>query len=309
MAFIASSARRADADDPVADALYREGRLAAQAKNWDLACSKFRQSQEREPAPGTALNLGDCEENRGHWVAAADHFREAVRYFKPGDGRVEYSEHRLAALEKKIPRLFLRLHASAASGVTVQLDGASLDAESLRTPKRVDPGDHTVVVRAPGRTEQRSIMRLAPAESREVDLTVGSPLSEEPADAAPGPTVPTVRTEADAPVPAAPAHAPNRIPAYAAFGFAGAAFTLGAVSGVIALTAGSTVREQCSNHLCATQEGVDAAARAGKWAAVSTVSFIAAGASAGLGAYLLAKAHVAPSVGQGYGGVLVRGAF
>src|SRR4029079_13618987 len=69
----------AHATDATAETLYQEGRRAAQQKDWDLACKKFKESLDREPAPGTLLNLGDCEERRGRLVAAEGHFISAAR--------------------------------------------------------------------------------------------------------------------------------------------------------------------------------------------------------------------------------------
>jgi outer membrane protein assembly factor BamD (BamD/ComL family) len=55
--------------DESAESLYQQGRDAAQAQNWELACKKFKESHDREPAPGTLLNLGDCEEHQSKLVA------------------------------------------------------------------------------------------------------------------------------------------------------------------------------------------------------------------------------------------------
>src|SRR5512140_1442198 len=83
---LAGSSARAD---DTAESLYREGRRAAVAKDWDLACKKLKESMDREPAPGTILNLADCEENRGHLLAAIAGYQAAAARFKPGDERAE----------------------------------------------------------------------------------------------------------------------------------------------------------------------------------------------------------------------------
>ena len=46
------------AADPMAEQLYQEGRKAAAAKDWDVACRKFKESHDREPAPGTQEQFG-----------------------------------------------------------------------------------------------------------------------------------------------------------------------------------------------------------------------------------------------------------
>ena len=61
-----ATAARADERASVdAEMLFREGRHAADMGNFALACEKFEASHKVQPAPGTLLNLADCEESRG----------------------------------------------------------------------------------------------------------------------------------------------------------------------------------------------------------------------------------------------------
>ncbi|HEY6460381.1 MAG TPA: hypothetical protein VIY73_09525 [Polyangiaceae bacterium] len=95
----------ARAADPVAERLYEEGRQAAEQKDWARACDRFEKSQEREPAPGTLLNLANCEENRGQFRSAGAHFEQAAQSFRPGDERIVYARQRAAAVEEKAAKL------------------------------------------------------------------------------------------------------------------------------------------------------------------------------------------------------------
>src|SRR5688572_12073921 len=89
--------------------LFREGRAAMQAQDYDRACTKFAESFAKEPAPGTSLNLGECEEHRGRLVAAYDAFMTAASGFTNAE-KQKYATNRAEALDKKIPRLLV--HAS-----------------------------------------------------------------------------------------------------------------------------------------------------------------------------------------------------
>src|SRR5688572_30934554 len=160
----------ASAADPRAEQLYQEGRKAASAKDWDVACKKFKESHDREPAPGTLLNLGDCEEKRGKLVAAQSHFVAAGRLFRVGDERSIYAKQRAAQLERRTPKLALRLHPSSPVGTNVERDGVVLDGGMLNVPVPVDPGDHVLLVRSPGRLDVRSTVKLVESETRELEL-------------------------------------------------------------------------------------------------------------------------------------------
>src|SRR5688572_14112375 len=101
-AAISGSSGAAWARDPAAaEALYRAGRDAAKKGDWDSACAKFAESQRLDPAPGTLLNLADCEERRGLIASAWTHYVEAEHQFKPHDTRIKFARERAATLDKK----------------------------------------------------------------------------------------------------------------------------------------------------------------------------------------------------------------
>jgi hypothetical protein len=305
--------------DDTAESLYQQGRDAAQAQNWEVACKKFKESHDREPAPGTLLNLGDCEEHLSKLVAATERFEAASRLFRPGDARIDYARQRAAAIDKRVPRLTLRLAPTAPTGSTVERDGVRVDAALLGNPVRIDPGDHALVVHAPGRQDATSKVRLAEGESREIELAVGPPGTS--------PAPPTVPSDAPASAPARaaappPAEAPeaatrpSRAPAYAALGIGAAGIAVGTVTGLMALSAASSVKSECPDKQCSPQTlqaGQDDGQRAKTMSLVSTIGFGVGIAGAAIGTYLLLKpspsTSVTPTVGQGAAGVILRGHF
>jgi len=183
LAALVASATPAFAGDVLAETLYQEGRRAAQAHDWNLACKKYRESQEREPAPGTLLNLADCEEKRGELMAALAHFDAAAALFQ--DDRAGFAKQRAVALESRLPKLTLRLAPNAPVGTTVERDGHAVEGASFGLPVPLDPGEHSLVVKAPGRVDVKVAVQVREAESKELVLAPGdgsaSPSSAPPA--------------------------------------------------------------------------------------------------------------------------------
>ncbi len=298
----------ARADDATAESLYRDGRRAAVVKDWDLACRKFKESLEREPAPGTMLNLADCEENRGHILAALGHYRVAATKFKAGDERAEFGKQRAAALDKRVARLTIRLAPQSPAGASVERDGAPVEPAALGVPVRVDPGEHALVVRAPGRVDARGSLKVGEGETREVELAVGSATGAAPA----APAGPPAGTPSAAPPEPWHPPPPDRTAAYVVLGVGGVGLVTGAVAGVLALGAASKAHDGCPNQVCTAQDGVDAAGRARTLGLVSTLGFGAGVLGALGGTYLWLKASptvmMGPTVGSGPG-FAVRGTF
>src|SRR5882672_5018849 len=101
----ATTAGAQSRDPAAAEALFREGRAAAQRGEWETACPKLRESQRLDPAAGTLLNLADCEQHRGKVATAWQLFRQVVESLPESDERVPLAKHRAADLEKRLPHL------------------------------------------------------------------------------------------------------------------------------------------------------------------------------------------------------------
>src|SRR5580658_735634 len=106
-ALLAASAHAAG--DSEAETLFREGRNLARAGDWAAACPKFAESHRLDPAPGTLLNLADCEEHLGALVKAREHFKLAAFAFPKGEKGQQAAVQRAAALDKRVAHLTLRL--------------------------------------------------------------------------------------------------------------------------------------------------------------------------------------------------------
>jgi hypothetical protein len=295
---LGSSATPAFAGDVTAEMLYQEGRRAAQSHDWTLACKKFRESQDREPAPGTLLNLADCEENRGELTLAIAHFEAAAALFR--DNRATYAKERAGALEKRLPRVTMRLPPSAPKGATVELDGRPLGASVLGTPVPLDPGDHTWIVRAPGSAEVKISVRLQQGETREVTLGVDDPNRSSTAGA---PGAPTAEPRLTA-VPLAGSQAPTdstgeqngtlKTAGFVGFGVGALGLGLGIVGTAMTATAKADADRNCEPRGC-NDEGLAAQSRGKTASALATGGMVVAGIGAVTGALLV---FVVPSLSK-----------
>lgn len=271
-----------------AEVLYRAGRDAGRRGDWETACAKLAESQRLDPAGGTLLNLADCEEHRGQLAHAWQHFVQAQALLPKGDARASFARSRAAAVDKRLPRLNVRLADGAAAGTHVLRDDQELGAPSLGVSLPVDPGEHVVVARADGRIDGRVQVSLAEGETREITVTLGPTVSSAASPQAPAPY----------PTPAATTTAakfnalvvPEKRPAYgyAFLGAGVAGLAVGTVAGVLALSRASTVKDACgSSYTGCTDASVEAAKDGKLFTTVSTVAFAAGAVFAGVGLYFL----------------------
>ncbi|HWL84723.1 MAG TPA: hypothetical protein VNO21_02925 [Polyangiaceae bacterium] len=141
----------------------------------DVACEQFAQSERLDPAPGTLINLADCEERRGHYATAWQSFHDASPMFRKGDSRVAYAEKRARALESRVPHVVLLLRGQA-GGLTIYRDDVELGVASLGVSLPIDPGRHRFTVRGQGHEESKVDADILPGESRSLVLEIGRPL-------------------------------------------------------------------------------------------------------------------------------------
>jgi hypothetical protein len=153
--------------------LFRQGREAMKKGDLATACPKFAESQRLDPAAGTLVNLAQCEEKQGKLAAAWQHWREAAEQLPAGDERLVIAKQRIQALDKRVPKLVVKLGAGAPADTKVTRDGVELGAASLDTALPVDPGEHVVVAVAPGRSAREIKVEVGEGKTETVVVEPG----------------------------------------------------------------------------------------------------------------------------------------
>jgi hypothetical protein len=229
LALVISSASVARADEHAssnAEALFREGRHAADVGNYAVACEKFEASHKLEPAPGTLLNLADCEEARGELTRAWRDFLALADALPEADERKTVALERARNLERSMPRLRVRL-ARTSETAHVFRDGVELGEMTLGVALPVDPGRHFVIVREGGYHEQAYTVYIRRGEERDLQVEHGFAKPD-----------------------------PKRAVGFTVGGLGVASLVAGTVTGVFALTSLSASNAQCPNGVCSSQDGL-----------------------------------------------------
>lgn len=158
-----------------AEALFREGAKLYEAGELADACNKFRASHELEPAPGTALRLGDCYDRIGKTASAWAAFQQAAALARASQqtDREDIAVERSEELYDRLSYLTIELSPETQSldGVEVLLEDRSIPDGSWGTPIPIDPGRQRVTVRAPGHREWKGEASIA-GEPGEQSLAV-----------------------------------------------------------------------------------------------------------------------------------------
>jgi hypothetical protein len=282
------AARAADAER-----LFREGRAAMEAGDLLHACPKFAESEKLDPAPGTLLSLADCEERAKSLIKAREHYLLAASGFPKKDPRRAFAAGRAQSLEKRTAHLVLHLPAGAPPETTVRIGDTVVPHSDLGTATTMDPVESRVTVSAPGRKDNVLVISLVEGETKDVVCDLGAAV--EAARVVTAPVAPVVGPERAAPAPNAAD--PRRTVAYVLLGVGAASLIAGGVTGVLAASKASTVKDHCDASNACDQDGVDAAASGRFLAPFSTVTVIAGAALAGAGVYFYlasTKSHKPP---------------
>jgi hypothetical protein len=188
----------------------QQGYALKQAGNCKDAIPHFLESIRLDKQAKGLVNLADCEQATGKYVAAQAHFVEARDLARQQSlGPIgKLAEERLQALEQRMPKLTIKLAGDAPSSSVVTKDGVELRAISLGIPLPVDPGAHVIEVHGGG-FEKRYEVTLSEKENRQLDVSpAGGTRKESPpnAPAAAAPTPPGDSPAASTPAAAAAAN-------------------------------------------------------------------------------------------------------
>ena len=271
---------RARAQEAAADALFDSARTAMAKGDFQRACEQFRASDKLDPAPGTELNLADCEEKRGRLASAWELFRTVEEKLSANDERLPVAHGRAQALQARVPRLTLTLAPGAPPGSTVRDGNVELGAAAFGLSLPMDPGAHELVVSAQGFAPRTFPLQLGEGDNRTLVVAPGAPTAE------PGPLA------AAAPVPSAPrevsnGHSSTRTVGFVLAGVGVAGLGVGAVAGALMLGKKSTVNDGCQPDKSCSNAGLAAAHSARTLEIVSNVGWVVGAAALGAGAYFL----------------------
>ena len=310
--FLAGASPALAQPDPKQEAakLFEDGRTLAKDGKWEAACAVFQKSFALDPAIGTELNLGDCEEHLSRNAEAWRHFDHAAAQSAGTDNaeRTKYARERAAAAATKLGTVIVKLADPLHAGLQVSIAGRTVPP-AAQIKELVDPGTIEVQVTAPDRlpvTRKKAVTAGAT-----VEVVVDEPTATTTTTA---PTAPLTETP-----PATGERAHGRVVIAYAIGGIGAAAVVAslglglkargdynsAVSSVHCMHVGSQL--QCDNT------GFTAVNDAGSLADIATGVGIVGLAAVGVGAVLSFTAPrevvVAPTATASSAGVSISGHF
>jgi len=262
-----------------AEELFKQGRAALDANDYATACPKFAASLQIERAVGTLMSLAKCEEASNKLASARQHWQEAADFADASNDRLARGPAcrvKFAELDRRVPRLTVRLAQGAPSDTVVKRDGAFILAATLGSPWPVDPGPHTLETSAAGRDTTTLQVELKEGEAKE-------------AIAAPGPET-AVGLVAPPPAVSTSPHAASRASGgmgglfWTGVAVTGTGVAAGLIFGGLALSKSGSLSGECPNHTCTPgNSGQSDLSSATSMAVVSDVFFAVAGVGAVIG--------------------------
>jgi hypothetical protein len=179
----------------------------------------------------------------------------------------------LAALQAQVPRLVLTFAEPAdADRAEVRLDGLPVAPGRLEKPISLNPGEHTVVVQAPGAEPVTHTRTWGAGQVERIEIAPLGPQSR-----------PVTAPSADG------TETGLLAGGLVSLGVGVAGLLMGIVAGQMALDAQSELEERCPSKWC-LPEDEELARSAEQNATLSTVGFVVGGVAAGVGAVLLGVA-------------------
>jgi hypothetical protein len=318
VALASPTAQGSDRDPVVADALLREGRAAAASGDYRSACPKIAESLGLDPNPTALFDLADCEERLGRLAAALTDYRKAVDALPPSDPRAATAKEKAAMLDKRVPRLTIRLGPGAPAGTPVKRDGVEMGPSALGIAIPADPGKH-VVVAGDGGHERRYEVDLAEGQAREVVVERAFAPSKESNLPDRGPASSSISPEAQAQRSfsgdqGSPSDA--RIFGYVVGGIGVASLAVGVVTRVLALGKKSAIDAHCDADKVCDTTGLETVSAAQDLQTASTVTLGLGISAVTTGALLIllnparpARSTVTPTVLPGGAGLTVSRSF
>ncbi len=273
----ASSARAADSAEALDE--LRQGYSLKVAGRCADALPHLARSFQLQPSARAALNLSDCEQQLGDLVAAQGHAAQGadLAHQQKNGELVDAGDAQLAAIEKRLPRLTVKL-VDGATDCSITRDGVTLSGPAVGTPVAVNAGAHVIDVDCPGRTDRRFDVSVAEGDRTETAVSPGPVLP------APPPPAPAQTVALESPPPRAARGGSARVMPVVVMGVGAAGVAVGLVSGIAANAKHGSLLAHCSpDGTCPMTERDDISAFH-TLRTVSTVAYVIGGAALAGGA-------------------------
>jgi serine/threonine-protein kinase len=305
-------AQASASDKAAAEALFDRGLNLMRRNEFQEACQVLEQSQAIERGLGTMLYLAECYEKLGRTASAWALFREAASEARAAGqtARAEQGASRAAALEPKLSKLAVQVApGNLIPGFELFRDGQPVGSGMFGVAVPVDPGEHQLEARAPGRQPWTSIERVG-ADGDSVVVNVPELLADPTAAAATAkpestPLVTTGETTpGDEPRPASSQRTVGLV-----LGAAGVvSLGVGAFFGARAISKHGDAEDICPGSSCPTAQGERLNEQAKDAATLANVFVIggAAVAATGLVLYLTAPSSEATTASVSTDGTGLR---
>jgi hypothetical protein len=182
--FWASPVMAEERDPAAAQALFDQARQLMKAGRYAEACPKLAESNRLDPGIGTQFHLADCYEQSGKIASAWAAFLEVASLAQSSGqaDRERVAQRRAAKLEPRLPRLEISVSdANRVEGLEIRRDGVLMGPAQWGTPLPIDPGEHELVARAPGRQTLTQTLRLEEGKTASFELPLLAATDEQPA--------------------------------------------------------------------------------------------------------------------------------
>jgi hypothetical protein len=275
-------------DMATARTLGTEGLRLAETGNCTAAVEKLSRAEKMHHAPTTLERLGECEIAIGHFVDGSESLRRVMREHIPeGSPPVFFTAQTRAraALDQAMPhigKVRVDVVGPSAGDVSLKIDNVAVSNASIGAERPIDPGTHTIEANAPGFKPSSQRFDVSDGGSRSVSLTLER-APEQPKPVVVDTTHHDEGTHTTTPVTTTRR---NYVPAFVAFGGAGAALVFGSIFGGVAIGKKSDLTSACGGTACPpSQQGAFDDAKT--FANLSTVGFVVAGITATVGIVLV----------------------
>lgn len=305
ISLVASFAPRiASADEPsamqmeTARTLYKEGLALRKEGDHRGALEKLKGANSLIHTPVTGIEVAREQVTLGLLVEAREECLQieslpvsAKETKASTDARAE-AQTLAGDLKGRIPTVKLAINGLLPGDhAVVDVDGTKIAEVALSVPISLDPGHHVINVANGDEPAQRTELDLVESERREVTVTL-KPKSQStseppkpiepkatPAIVTPPPTIttppPTTKTTSGS-------HGVSPL-VYVGFVVAGVGIGVGSVTGILALSKASTVKNECPNAPSCPASASGDLDSVKSMATLSTISFALAGAGAVVG--------------------------